>query len=116
MGGCTDPNRGHLSLHCGGREKGLNTALWVHIVADVFSCLTADQCCLLPGITIEEAVNEKNLSARGIFKYDAIGVVFKDDFSYHLRFQSYSVISPVDAFEHIGKRNEWNQRTWFSGW
>ncbi|XP_042688743.1 ATP-binding cassette sub-family A member 9-like [Centrocercus urophasianus] len=56
---------------------------------------------VLKGITIEEAVNEKNLSARGIFKYDAIGVVFKDDFSYHLRFQSYSVISPVDAFEHI---------------
>lgn len=75
-------------------------------MADVLSCCTADQCCLLPGIAIEEAVNEKNLSARGLFKYGVIGVVFKDDFSYHLRFQSYSVISPVDAFEHIGKMNE----------
>uniref|UniRef100_A0A803XXH3 ABC transporter domain-containing protein n=1 Tax=Meleagris gallopavo TaxID=9103 RepID=A0A803XXH3_MELGA len=56
---------------------------------------------VLKGIAIEEAVNEKNLSARGLFKYGVIGVVFKDDFSYHLRFQSYSVISPVDAFEHI---------------
>uniref|UniRef100_A0A8C9FD21 ABC transporter domain-containing protein n=1 Tax=Pavo cristatus TaxID=9049 RepID=A0A8C9FD21_PAVCR len=42
------------------------------------------------------AVNEKNLSARGLFKSGVIGVVFKDDFSYHLRFQSYSVISPID--------------------
>uniref|UniRef100_A0A8C3LBS3 ABC transporter domain-containing protein n=1 Tax=Chrysolophus pictus TaxID=9089 RepID=A0A8C3LBS3_CHRPC len=56
---------------------------------------------VLKGIAIEEAVNEKNLSARGLFKYGVIGVVFKDDFSYHLRFQSHSVISPVDAFEHI---------------
>lgn len=57
-------------------------------------------------MALEEAVNEQNLSARGLFRSDVIGVVFKDDFSYHLRFQSYSVISPIETFEHIGKRNE----------
>ncbi|XP_021270813.1 ATP-binding cassette sub-family A member 6-like isoform X2 [Numida meleagris] len=56
---------------------------------------------VLEGISLEEVVNEKTLAARGDLKDDAIGVVFKDDFSYHLRFQRYSVISPNDAFEHI---------------
>lgn len=56
---------------------------------------------VLKGIALEEAVNEQNLSARGLFRSDVIGVVFKDDFSYHLRFQSYSVISPIETFEHI---------------
>lgn len=61
----------------------------------------------MPGITTEEVDNEKELETRGILEEDIIGVVFKDDFSYCLRFQSYSVVSPNDAFEHIGnKTNE----------
>ncbi|XP_033923233.1 ATP-binding cassette sub-family A member 9 [Melopsittacus undulatus] len=55
----------------------------------------------MTGITIEEVDNEKELETRGILEEDIIGVVFKDDFSYCLRFQSYSVVSPNDAFEHI---------------
>ncbi|KFV49627.1 ATP-binding cassette sub-family A member 9, partial [Gavia stellata] len=54
----------------------------------------------MTGTIIEEVETEKKLETRGILE-DIIGVVFKDDFSYRLRFQSYSVVSPNDAFEHI---------------
>ncbi|KAM9281767.1 ATP-binding cassette sub-family A member 9-like [Morus bassanus] len=53
------------------------------------------------GIIIEEVENETKLETRGVLVEDIIGVVFKDHFSYRLRFRSYSVISPNDAFEHI---------------
>ncbi|XP_074778515.1 ABC-type organic anion transporter ABCA8-like isoform X1 [Athene noctua] len=55
----------------------------------------------LTGIIIEEVENEKKLETRGIGEEDIIGVVFKNDFSYHLRFQSYSVLPSNDAYEHI---------------
>ncbi|XP_049669091.1 ATP-binding cassette sub-family A member 9-like isoform X2 [Accipiter gentilis] len=55
----------------------------------------------MTGIIIEEEENEKKMETRGILEEDIIGVVFKDDFSYCLRFQSYSVVSPNDVFEHI---------------
>uniref|UniRef100_A0A8C4TSW5 ABC transporter domain-containing protein n=1 Tax=Falco tinnunculus TaxID=100819 RepID=A0A8C4TSW5_FALTI len=55
----------------------------------------------MKGIIIEEMENEKKMEKRGVFEEDVIGVVFNDDFSYRLRFQSYSVVSPNDAFEHI---------------
>ncbi|KAM6377163.1 ATP-binding cassette sub-family A member 9-like isoform 1-T1 [Pluvialis apricaria] len=53
------------------------------------------------GIILEEVENEKKLETRGILEEDIIGVVFKDDFSYRLRFQNYRVVPPNDAFEHI---------------
>ncbi|XP_051490812.1 ATP-binding cassette sub-family A member 10-like [Apus apus] len=56
---------------------------------------------VLRGIIIEEEENEKKLERRGILEGDVIGVIFNDDFSYHLRFQSYSVVYPNDVFEHI---------------
>ncbi|XP_030361987.1 ATP-binding cassette sub-family A member 9-like [Strigops habroptila] len=55
----------------------------------------------MTGIIIEEVDNKKDLETRAVLEEDIIGVVFKDDFSYHLRFQSYRVVSPSDAFEHI---------------
>ncbi|KAM6111120.1 LOW QUALITY PROTEIN: ATP-binding cassette sub-family A member 9-like [Pterocles gutturalis] len=55
----------------------------------------------MTGVIIEEVENEKKLESRGILKDDFIGVVFKDDFSYCLRFQAYSVVPANDAFEHI---------------
>lgn len=58
----------------------------------------------MTGIIIEEEENEKKMETRGILEEDIIGVVFKDDFSYCLRFQSYSVVSPNDVFEHIGNK------------
>uniref|UniRef100_A0A663M7F4 ABC transporter domain-containing protein n=1 Tax=Athene cunicularia TaxID=194338 RepID=A0A663M7F4_ATHCN len=44
------------------------------------------------------------METRGTGEEDIIGVVFKDDFSYHLRFQSYNVLPPNDAYEHIGNK------------
>ncbi|XP_065591471.1 ATP-binding cassette sub-family A member 9-like [Cyrtonyx montezumae] len=56
---------------------------------------------VLAGIKLEEVVNEKTLTARGVYDISVIGVVFKDNFSYLLRFQSYKVVSPNEAFGHI---------------
>ncbi|XP_032304119.1 ATP-binding cassette sub-family A member 9-like isoform X3 [Coturnix japonica] len=76
---------------------------------------------VMKGIALEEAVNEKNLSARGLHGVGVIGVVFKDDFSYHLRFQSYSVKSPIDAFEYIDTCYDFSSpyckvpKYWYSG-
>jgi len=53
---------------------------------------------------IEEVENEKTLDTRGILEEDIIGVVFKDDFSYCLRFQSFALASQNDVFEHIGNK------------
>ncbi|KFW03610.1 ATP-binding cassette sub-family A member 9, partial [Eurypyga helias] len=64
----------------------------------IMSKVAADSA--MTGVVIEEVENEKKLETRGISE-DIIGVVFKDDFSYCLRFQSYSVVSPSDDFEHI---------------
>lgn len=58
----------------------------------------------MAGIVLEEVENEEKMETRGISEDDIIGVVFKDDFSYHLRFQSYRVVPPNDAFEHIGNK------------
>uniref|UniRef100_A0A8D0F391 ABC transporter domain-containing protein n=1 Tax=Strix occidentalis caurina TaxID=311401 RepID=A0A8D0F391_STROC len=62
---------------------------------------------------VTEVEDEKKLETRGIVEEDIIGVVFKDDFSYHLRFQSYSVLSSNDAFEHI--ENQINEMKSISG-
>ncbi|XP_062472909.1 ATP-binding cassette sub-family A member 9-like isoform X3 [Pezoporus occidentalis] len=75
----------------------------------------------MAGITIEEVDNEQELETRGISEEDIIGVVFKDDFSYCLRFQSYSVVSPNDAFEHIDTCSNFSSGTcsvplyWYAG-
>ncbi|XP_075296728.1 ATP-binding cassette sub-family A member 9 isoform X2 [Opisthocomus hoazin] len=55
----------------------------------------------MTGMIIEEVENEKTLDTRGILEEDIIGVVFKDDFSYCLRFQSFALASQNDVFEHI---------------
>ncbi|KFP01467.1 ATP-binding cassette sub-family A member 5, partial [Calypte anna] len=53
------------------------------------------------GVIIEEMENEEEMETRGILEDDTIGVVFRDDLSYHLRFQSYTMASPEDVFDHI---------------
>ncbi|KAM9222038.1 ATP-binding cassette sub-family A member 9-like [Leptosomus discolor] len=55
----------------------------------------------MTGVTIEGVENEKKLATRGVSEEEIIGVVFKDDFSYCLRFPSYRVVPPDDAFEHL---------------
>ncbi|OPJ88485.1 hypothetical protein AV530_003038 [Patagioenas fasciata monilis] len=53
---------------------------------------------VMAGVTIEEVDNEEELEVTGFLQEEIIGVVFKDDFSYCLRFQGYSVVSPNDAY------------------
>ncbi|XP_009696182.1 PREDICTED: ATP-binding cassette sub-family A member 9-like [Cariama cristata] len=55
----------------------------------------------MTGIIIEEMENENKMETRGVLEEEIIGVVFKDDFSYHLRFQRHRVVSPNDAFDYI---------------
>lgn len=59
---------------------------------------------LVAGVTIEEVENEEELEVRGYSQEEIIGVVFKDDFSYCLRFQGYSVVSPNDAYGDMGNK------------
>ncbi|XP_068007264.1 ATP-binding cassette sub-family A member 9-like isoform X1 [Melanerpes formicivorus] len=55
----------------------------------------------LRGIKIEGVENEKKMEARGYSEEDVIGVVFKDDFSYSLRFQSYGLIYALDTMDRF---------------
>ncbi|KAJ7401601.1 ATP-binding cassette sub-family A member 9-like protein [Pitangus sulphuratus] len=56
---------------------------------------------VLRGIIIEETENEEKMEAKGILVDEVIGVVFKDDFSYSLRFQLSKTMFPNDVFDHI---------------
>ncbi|KAM4762015.1 ATP-binding cassette sub-family A member 9-like isoform 1-T1 [Cyanocitta cristata] len=55
----------------------------------------------LRGLIIEEMENEKKMEEKGILEDETIGVVFKDDFSYTLRFQMGRAVLPNEGFEHI---------------
>ncbi|XP_039937767.1 ATP-binding cassette sub-family A member 9-like isoform X2 [Hirundo rustica] len=55
----------------------------------------------LRGVIIEEVENEAKMEERGTSEEETIGVVFKDDFSYTLRFQVGRTAFPNEAFEHI---------------
>lgn len=66
---------------------------------------------LTAGVTIEEMENEAKMEEKGILEDEMIGVVFKDDFSYTLRFQMGRMVFPNEGFEHIG--NKINETTGF---
>lgn len=52
--------------------------------------------------------NEAKMEEKGIYdEEETIGVVFKDDFSYTLRFPVGRAVFPNEGFEHIG--NEINE-------
>ncbi|XP_063266240.1 ATP-binding cassette sub-family A member 9-like isoform X2 [Prinia subflava] len=55
----------------------------------------------LRGIIIKEMENEAKMEEKGFSEEEAIGVVFKDDFSYALRFQVGRAVFPNEGFEHI---------------
>ncbi|NWZ15711.1 ABCAA protein, partial [Agelaius phoeniceus] len=55
----------------------------------------------LRGIIIEEVENEAKMEEKGLSEEETIGVVFKDDFSYTLRFQMGKAMFPNEGFEHI---------------
>lgn len=65
----------------------------------------------MAGLIIEEMENEEEMEEKGILEDETIGVVFKDDFSYSLRFQLGKVVFPNEGFEHIG--NKINETTGF---
>lgn len=54
------------------------------------------------GIKLEALDNEKALEDAWISNNEIIGVVFKDNFSYHLRFPTGKVAIPNDNFGYIG--------------
>ncbi|NXK89914.1 ABC8B protein, partial [Formicarius rufipectus] len=56
---------------------------------------------VMTGIKLEAVDNEKALEKAWISNNDIIGVVFKDNFSYHLRFPTMDVVLPNDVFGHV---------------
>ncbi|NXY46384.1 ABC8B protein, partial [Ceuthmochares aereus] len=55
----------------------------------------------MTGVKIKGVENENNLFQEGNLEEEIIGVVFQDDFSYRLRFDSYRVVPPSDIFDRI---------------
>ncbi|KAF2976443.1 hypothetical protein EK904_012996 [Melospiza melodia maxima] len=55
----------------------------------------------MAGIILEEVENEAKMEEKGLLEEETIGVVFKDDFSYTLRFQMGKAMFPNEDFEHI---------------
>ncbi|NXC31749.1 ABCAA protein, partial [Campylorhamphus procurvoides] len=56
---------------------------------------------LMAGIKLEEVDSEKALEKAWISNNEMIGVVFKDNFSYHLRFPTTKVVIPNEVFGYI---------------
>ncbi|XP_017928833.3 ATP-binding cassette sub-family A member 10-like [Manacus vitellinus] len=56
---------------------------------------------VMRGIKLEALDNENALEKAWISNNEIIGVVFKDNFSYHLRFPTANVILPNEIFGHI---------------
>ncbi|NXF79117.1 ABCAA protein, partial [Sclerurus mexicanus] len=56
---------------------------------------------VMTGIKLEAVDNEKALEKAWISNNEIIGVVFKDNFSYHLRFPTTKVVIPNEAFGDI---------------
>ncbi|XP_054026316.1 ATP-binding cassette sub-family A member 10-like [Dryobates pubescens] len=56
---------------------------------------------VLKGIKLEAIENERALEEAWILNEEMIGVVFKDNFSYHLRFPTGNVVIPNDNFDFI---------------
>ncbi|NWS87611.1 ABCA9 protein, partial [Toxostoma redivivum] len=71
------------------------TATTRHIMGRVASS------SLLSGINLEEVDDERAMEKAWISKEEMIGVVFKDNFSYHLRFPSSHVIIPNEVVGYI---------------
>ncbi|XP_010148169.1 PREDICTED: ATP-binding cassette sub-family A member 9-like [Eurypyga helias] len=73
------------------------------------------------GIKLEAMDNERALEEAWILNNDIIGVVFKDNFSYHLRFSDGNVAIPNDNFGYIdncynfSSRYCYSPRYWYKG-
>ncbi|NXP48513.1 ABCA8 protein, partial [Heliornis fulica] len=73
------------------------------------------------GIKLEALDNERALEEAWISNEEIIGVVFKDNFSYHLRFSTGNVVIPNDNFGYIDScynftsRYCYSPRYWYKG-
>ncbi|XP_071429811.1 ABC-type organic anion transporter ABCA8-like isoform X2 [Pithys albifrons albifrons] len=56
---------------------------------------------VLRGVILEEMENVEKMEAKGNLEDEVIGVVFKDDFSYSLRFQISKAVFPNELIDHI---------------
>ncbi|XP_010001102.1 PREDICTED: ATP-binding cassette sub-family A member 10-like [Chaetura pelagica] len=76
---------------------------------------------LMTGIKLEALDNEEALEKAWISNKEVIGVVFKDNFSYHLRFPTGSVVVPNEKFGYIDTCYDFlssycdNPRYWYKG-
>ncbi|NXE01436.1 ABCA9 protein, partial [Chaetorhynchus papuensis] len=76
---------------------------------------------LMTGIKLEELDDERAMEKAWISDEETIGVVFKDNFSYHLRFPSRSVVIPNEVFGYIDSCYEFSvklcnsPRYWYEG-
>ncbi|NWR42116.1 ABC8B protein, partial [Regulus satrapa] len=76
---------------------------------------------VMTGIELEEIGDEKAMEKAWISNEETIGVVFKDNFSYHLRFPTTHVVIPNEAIGYIDSCYEfsWSScdspRYWYKG-
>ncbi|NXU16094.1 ABCA6 protein, partial [Pardalotus punctatus] len=76
---------------------------------------------LMTGINLEELDDERAMEKAWISNYENIGVVFKDNFSYHLRFPTSHVVIPnevlgyVDSCYEFSDTHCYSPRYWYHG-
>ncbi|NWR82466.1 ABCAA protein, partial [Furnarius figulus] len=76
---------------------------------------------VMTGIKLEAMDNEKALEKAWISDNEIIGVVFKDNFSYHLRFPTMNVVIPNEVFGYVdscynfSSRHCHSPRYWYRG-
>ncbi|NXI40022.1 ABCA9 protein, partial [Galbula dea] len=76
---------------------------------------------VMKGIKLEAVENERALEKAWILNKEVIGVVFKTNFSYHLRFSTVDITIPNDNFEYIDNcyNYSWSYcespRYWYKG-
>ncbi|NWX33626.1 ABCA9 protein, partial [Notiomystis cincta] len=65
---------------------------------------------VMTGITVEELDDERAMEKAWISNKEIIGVVFKDNFSYHLRFPTTHVVIPNEVIGYIDSCSEFSSR------
>ncbi|NXC83872.1 ABCAA protein, partial [Cercotrichas coryphoeus] len=91
------------------------TATTRHIMSRVASS------SLMKGINLEEVEDERAMKKAWISNHEMIGVVFKDNFSYHLRFPSSHIVIPNDIVGDIDSCHDFSweycesPRYWYKG-
>lgn len=85
-----------------------------HVIPDLKN-LIAVLFLQTTGIILEALDSERALEETWISNKEIIGVVFKDNFSYHLRFPAENVAAPNDNFGDIGNTKWGCTGGWWPG-